>query len=185
MKKEYEKTHINTYRYKCKSTKHGYPISASGNYESLLSFNDLPPLTKLKETGRSWKYTKNYTPIMDRIVLDIDCENLEIAYNVTKQIMHDLSCVKDSTNIYFSGSKGFHIEILTDQLNIVDTSAEKPKDSCMQYVNFLNYFMDKYPQVDLSLKDVGTRIIRIHHTKHEKTANFKPSITVVSFPITL
>ena len=180
--KGYKKTHIDTYRYRCKSVTYenkkgkmvtDYPVNQKGNYEPLLSFTALPPYKEFKEKGRSWKYTKHYQPVMDRILLDIDCEDLETAFDVTKKIMQDLDDVTDHINVYFSGSKGFHIEILTELLDIVDTSVDKPKDSCDQYVEFLNYFMDKYPQVDLSLKDVGTRIIRIHHTKHEKTGNFK------------
>ena len=180
--KGYKKTHIDTYRYRCKSVTYenkkgkmvtDYPVNQKGNYEPLLSFTALPPYKEFKEKGRSWKYTKHYQPVMDRILLDIDCEDLETAFDVTKKIMQDLDDVTDHINVYFSGSKGFHIEILTELLDIVDTSVDKPKDSCYQYVEFLNYFMDKYPQVDLSLKDVGTRIIRIHHTKHEKTGNFK------------
>ena len=171
--KGYKKTHINTYRYRCKKTSTGFPVHQNGNYESLLSFKELPPYKEFKEKGRSWKYTKQYQPVMDRILLDIDCEDLETAFNVTKSVMQELEDSTDYINVYFSGSKGFHIEILTELLDIVNTSVEKPMDSCYQYVEFLNYFMDKYPQVDLSLKDVGTRIIRIHHTKHEKTGNYK------------
>lgn len=171
--KGYKKTHIDTYRYRCKKTSTGFPVHQKGNYESLVSFTALPPYKEFKEKGRSWKYTKQYHPVMDRILLDIDCEDLETAFDVTKKIMQEIDDVSDHINVYFSGSKGFHIEILTELLDIVDTSVDKPMDSCYQYVEFLNYFMDKYPQVDLNLKDVGTRIIRIHHTKHEKTGNFK------------
>jgi len=174
MKDEYEKTHIGTYRYKCKETKTGFPVRQDGNFEPLVSFKDLPAFQELKKTGRKWKYTKNYKPVMDRIVMDIDCEDgLKTALNVTKNIMQDLADYNDCINVYFSGSKGTHIEILTDELNIIDTTVEKPMDSCNQYVYFLNFFMDKYPQVDLSLKDVGTRLFRKHHTKHKKTGNYK------------
>ena len=176
--KGYKKTHIDTFRYRCKKTSNGFPVHQNGNYESLLSFKELPPYKEFKQKGRSWIYTKNYQPVMDRILMDIDCEDLETAFNVTKSIMQELDNIKDCINVYFSGSKGFHIEILTELLDIVDTSVDKPMDSCYQYVEFLNYFMDKYPQVDLSLKDVGTRIIRIHHTKHEKTGNYKILVNV-------
>ena len=172
--KEYELTHIGTYRYKCKETAGGFPINKNGNYESLLSFKKLPPYKELRDNGRKWKFTKNYYPVMDRIVLDIDCPGgLSKAFTVTKSIMQDLGSYTDSINVYFSGSKGFHIEILTAELDIIDTNVAKPMDSCYQYVNFLNYFMDRYSEVDLSLKDVGTRIIRKSHTKHKKTGNYK------------
>ena len=172
---EYVKTHIGTYRYKCLKTLNGkFPIKANGNYESLLSFKQLPSYKELEKTGRKWIYTKNYYPVMDRILLDIDCPGgLDKAFTVTKSIMQDLGSYSNCINVYFSGSKGFHIEILTAELDIIDTSVNKPMNSCYQYVNFLNYFMDKYPEVDLSLKDVGTRVIRKAHTKHEKTGNFK------------
>ena len=170
----YKETHIGTYRYRCKKTDNGYPIHQKGNYESLLSFKELPKYKELKKNGRKWIYTKHYQPVMDRIILDIDCEDgLEQSYKITNAILTDFSDIQDTINIYFSGSKGFHIEILTEELDIIDTSVEKPMDSCYQYVEFLNYYQDKYQEVDLSLKDVGTRIIRIHHTKHEKTGNYK------------
>lgn len=175
----YDLTHIGTYRYKCQKIGDGFPVSTNGNYESLLSFKELPPYKEFKLNGRKWIFTKNYYPVMDRIVLDIDCPGgLEKAFTVTKSIMQDLADYSDCINVYFSGSKGFHIEILTAELDIVDKTANKPKDSCNQYVNFLNYFMDKYSDVDLSLKDVGTRIIRKAHTKHEKTGNYKVLIDI-------
>ena len=177
--KEYELTHIGTYRYKCLKTDKGFPINRKGNYESLLSFKELPSYKELKKTGRKWQFTKNYYPVMDRIVLDIDCPGgLDKAFTVTKSIMQDLTEYLDCINVYFSGSKGFHIEILTAELDIIDTNVAKPMDSCYQYVNFLNYFMDKYSEVDLSLKDVGTRIIRKTHTKHEKSGNYKILIDI-------
>ena len=180
---EYKKTHIETLRYKCKSVinQEGnkvFPIDKNGNYESLLGFKELPTYSKLKDTGRKWVYTKNYKPVMDRILLDIDCDDLKTAFEVTKSILQDLEEYGEYINVYFSGSKGFHIEIITDELDIIDTSADKPMNSCFQYVNFLNYFQDKYENVDLSLKDVGTRIIRVHHTKHEKTGNYKILVDV-------
>lgn len=170
----YETTHIKTYRFKCKKTATGFPVSTNGNYESMLSFKNLPPFKELKKTGRAWEYTKNYSPVIDRIVLDIDCDgDLDKSLEVTTKIIQDLDDYKDCINIYFSGSKGFHIEILTDGLEIINTGAEKPSKSCYPYLEFLTYFEDKYPEVDLSLKDGVTRIIRRHHTKHEKTDNYK------------
>ena len=125
IKKGYEKTHLNTYRYKCKKTSKGFPISTLGNYESLLSFKNLPPFAELQKTGRKWKHTKNYEPVMDRIVLDIDCEDgLEKAHSIAKIILQDFEDIKDCINVYFSGSKGFHIEILTAELDIIDTTVE-------------------------------------------------------------
>ena len=173
-KKGYNKTHLGTYRYRCKKTKTGYPVSMVGNYESLFSFKELPKYTKMKEHGRKWIYIKNYKPVMDRIVLDVDCDgDLEKAHEVTKAIMQDFTDIADCINVYYSGKKGFHIEILTEEIDIVDTTAERPMYACMEYVEFLNYYEDKFNEVDLSLKDVGTRILRIHHTKHESTGNYK------------
>ena len=178
-KNEFFKTHINTYRYKCLNTNNGFPINNNGNYESLLSFKELPEYSELKKTGRKWIYTKQYEPVMDRIFLDIDCDgDLNKAYEVTKQIREELIEYKDCINIYFSGSKGMHLEILTNELDIIDTNAEQPMNACIEYVEFLNYFQNKFKEVDLSLKDVGTRIIRVHHTKHEKTGNYKILIDI-------
>ena len=113
-KNQYVKTHINTYRYQCLNTNNGFPINKDGNYESLLSFKELPKYSELKKTGRKWIYTKQYEPVMDRIFLDIDCDgDLNKAYEVTKQIREELIEYKDCINIYFSGSKGMHLEILT------------------------------------------------------------------------
>ncbi len=178
-KNQYDKTHINTYRYQCSKTNNGFPISKNGNYESLLSFKELPEYSELKKTGRKWIYTKQYEPVMDRIFLDIDCDgDLNKAYEVTKQIREELIEYKDCINIYFSGSKGMHLEILTNELDIIDTNAEQPMNACIEYVEFLNYFQNKFKEVDLSLKDVGTRIIRVPHTKHEKTGNYKILIDI-------
>lgn len=182
----YTTTHIGTKRYMCirsenkKTGDIGFPIvKKGGTYEPLLSFKELPKYDKLESKGRGWPYTKNYKPVMDRIVLDIDSpDDLGKAFEVTKKIMQELEEYNDSINLYFSGSKGVHCEILTEELNIIDTTVEQPKNACIIYTNFLNYFQDKYNEVDLSLKDVGTRIIRRHHTKHEKTGNYKILIDI-------
>ena len=176
---DYEKTHINSYRYQCKKSNTGFPLRKKGNYESLFSFKRLPPFKEFKEKGRKWIYVRNYQPVMDRIILDIDCEgNLEKAYNTTKNIIEQLQPYNSCINTYFSGSKGFHVEILTEELDIIDTTVDKPMYACKEYANFLNYWMSIYPEVDLQLKDVGTRIFRKHHTKHEKTGNFKVLVDI-------
>lgn len=182
----YTTTHIGTKRYRCIRSKNkktgeiGFPIvKKGGTYEPLLSFKELPNFNKFKSKGRGWSYTKNYKPVMDRIVLDIDSpDDLGKAFEVTKKIMQELAEYNDSINLYFSGSKGVHCEILTEELNIIDTTVEQPKNACIIYTNFLNYFQDKYNEVDLSLIDVGTRIIRKHQTKHEKTGNYKILIDI-------
>lgn len=170
-------THTGAKRYTCKTAKNKdgetvYLIAKKrgGNYESMVSFKDLPKFNILKDKGRSWPYTKNYKPVMDRIVLDIDCpDGLDTAFEVTKKIMQETEEYKEYANIYFSGSKGFHIEWITAELDIIDTNTERPMYACPLYRNFLNYFNNKYPEVDLNIKDIGTRIFRKHRTKHEKT----------------
>ena len=47
--KEYEMTHIGTYRYNCLKTAKGFPVKANGNYESLLSFKELPSYKELRK----------------------------------------------------------------------------------------------------------------------------------------
>jgi hypothetical protein len=180
MKDRYTETHIGTYRYQCnKNTEYGFSlVRQNGKYESLASFKDLPSFMKLKKNGRKWIHTKTYAPIMDRIVLDIDSEDLEKAFKVTKSLMQEFQDYQDNINIYFSGSKGFHLEILTDELDIIDTTADKPMNSCIKYAEFLNYFNNEFNEVDESLKDIGTRVFRKHHTKHEKTGNYKILIDV-------
>ena len=182
----YTTTHIGTKRYMCKMSKNketgkiGFPIvKKGGNYEPLLSFKELPKYNIFKQNGRGWSYTKNYKPVMDRILLDIDSpDDLSKAFEITKKIVQELKEYNDSINLYFSGSKGMHCEILTEELNIINTTVERPKNACIEYTKFLNYFQDKYNEVDLSLKDVGTRIIRRHHTSHEKTGNYKILIDI-------
>ena len=170
---DYELTHIGTLRYQCIKKGNGFPIRRKGRYESLISFEELPAYKKLQDNGRKWKYTKTYKPIMDRFILDVDSEDLNKALEVTRELIQFLVDYKDYINVYFSGSKGFHIEILTDGLDIVDTTADKSGESCYPYAEFLEYFHNKYNEVDTSLKDVGTRPMRKHHTKHEKTNNYK------------
>ena len=178
---DYTKTHLESYRYRCRKNKKGYgfQLIKNGNYDSLASFKNLPSYKEFMKNGRKWKFTKTYQPIMDRFILDVDCkDDLEKAFLVTQQLMQDLSDYKDCINVYFSGNKGFHIELLTAELDIVDITADKPGDSCPKYESFLNYFNDKYNEVDTSLKDVGVRVLRKHHTKHEETGNYKILIDV-------
>jgi len=174
-KKGYITTHIGTYRYRCKVGKSGgfIILQTGGTYESLASFKDLPPFKEFKKKGRKWIHTKTYNPVMDRILLDIDSDDLSKALEVTRNLMQEFTDYADFINVYFSGNKGFHLELITEELDIVDITAEKPKDSCNPYEEFLNYWNSKYNEVDTRLKDVGSRVIRRHHTKHEKTGNYK------------
>lgn len=182
-RKGYTASHIEgAYKIRCKKSikkKGAFPLHQTGNYETLASYKDLIPYTELKDKeqngkgGRTWNNVKGFNPIMDRLILDVDSEDLNKSLAVTQEVMQELADYRDCINVYFSGSKGFHIELLTDELDIIDTTAEKPKDSCKQYEEFLNYFNDKYNEVDTALKDAGTRLIRKHSTKHEKTGNYK------------
>lgn len=173
----YAITHIGTKRYTTRKTG-GIAKRRGGNYESLASFKNLPQYNELEKSGRSWEALINYKPVVDRIVIDVDSEDLDKALQVTKEIMQETEEYKEYANIYFSGSKGFHIAWITEELDIIDTTVEKPKDSCPLYRNFLNYFHNKYPEVDTKIKDIGTRIFRKHHTKHEKTGNYKILIDI-------
>ena len=173
----YAITHIGTKRYTTRKTG-GITKRRGGNYESLASFKNLPQYNELEKSGRSWEALINYKPVVDRIVIDVDSEDLDKALQVTKEIMQETEEYKEYANIYFSGSKGFHIAWITAELDIIDTTVEKPKDSCPLYRNFLNYFHNKYPEVDTKIKDIGTRIFRKHHTKHEKTGNYKILIDI-------
>ena len=182
-RKGYTASHIEgAYKIRCKKSikkKGAFPLHQTGNYETLASYKDLIPYNELKERerakkgGRTWKNVKGFKPIMDRLILDVDSEDLNKSLTVTQAVMQDIADYKDCINVYFSGSKGFHIELLTDELDIIDLTAEKPGESCPQYEGFLNYFNDKYNEVDTALKDAGVRLIRKHGTKHEKTGNYK------------
>lgn len=135
----YAITHIGTKRYTTRKTG-GIAKRRGGNYESLASFKNLPQYNELEKSGRSWEALINYKPVVDRIVIDVDSEDLDKALQVTKEIMQETEEYKEYANIYFSGSKGFHIAWITAELDIIDTTVEKPKDSCPLYRNFLNYF---------------------------------------------
>ena len=154
-------------------------IKMNGNYETMVSFKDLPPFKQLRKEGRKWNTIKNYSPVLERLILDIDNESLENALETTREIMqNELREYAPCINIYFSGNKGFHVEILTDELDIIDINAESAGDSCIPYKEFLNYFNNKYQDVDTKIHDAGARIIRKPNTKHEKSGKYKILINV-------
>ena len=183
-RKGYTASHIEgAYRIRCQKIKKEprdiYIMHQTGNYETLASYKALITYKELKgrekagKGGRTWKNVKEFEPIMDRFILDVDSEDLNKALEVTQEIMQELADYRDYINVYYSGKKGFHCEILTDELDIMDLTADKPGNSCPKYEEFLNYFHDKYNEVDTQLKDAGVRLIRKHGTKHELTGNYK------------
>ena len=175
---QFDNNNINTYGNKriCTNLTN---IKMNGNYETMVSFKNLPPFKQLRKEGRKWNTIKKYSPVLERLILDIDNKSLENALKNTREIMqNELRDYAPCINIYFSGNKGFHVEIQTEELDIINIRAESAGDSCIPYKEFLNYFHNKYSDVDTKIHDAGARIIRKPNTKHEKSGNYKILVDV-------
>lgn len=164
-------------------------------YSTILGFNKLPVINKeyinvvkkLKQNNevdkdisvysRSWAVIKHFEPVLNRIVIDVDSENLKDSLKTTRNIIDELKEYSQYINIYFSGSKGFHIEMDCEPLDIIDITTDRAGDCCLQYKEFLNYFKDKYNEVDTSITD-GTRQFRQPHSVHKKTGNYKVLVDI-------
>lgn len=107
--------------------------------------------------------------ITNKLVFDFDSENLVKAKQDTKELVDRLlnkGISKDSINIYFSGKKGFHVEILTNQ-------KFKP-DQLKQISKKLSEGLSTWDSVVYN----ANRILRVEGTKHPATNLFKIPITI-------
>lgn len=106
-------------------------------YKTYFRFNDemIDHISKTKSVGKyQGKCISDYIPI------DIDDLNLNEALRMARDFInylnYEFDVEYDALGIYFSGSKGFHIEIPTVLLGNIEPSASLP----LRYKNFIQSF---------------------------------------------
>jgi len=114
------------------------------------------------------------TALSNKLVFDFDSElDLTLAYNDTRQLLSRLQkekiAITKSVAIYFSGKKGFHIELAT----VRDFSPEDMKHYCSIIAEGLKTF-------DSQIYNT-TRLFRIPNTKHQETGLYKIRLTPQEF----
>jgi hypothetical protein len=120
-----------------------------------------------------WDRTKSLAGITDvqtnRIIFDLDSkDDLERARKDAVLLSSKLlseGIPEESIQISFSGNKGYHIELLTDQYF-----------SRKEIENILNHYAGDLATVDFKITD-EQRIIRMPFTKHPKTGLYKTPVT--------
>lgn len=107
--------------------------------------------------------------VTDRIVFDFDSkEDIQLALNDARALSKELAeYVSNTSDIrcFFSGSKGFHIEIHSNGLITLE-----------QFKNIVLPIGSKYKTFDTKIKDCA-RIFRFPITKHNITKNYKIPLT--------
>lgn len=102
----------------------------------------------------------------DKLTFDLDCEsNLDKAKQDAKELLYRLQNaginLDESVRIYFSGNKGFHIEVPVDS----ELNPDELKSICTNIANGLATF-------DPVVYNTN-RIFRLPNTKHNKSGLFK------------
>ena len=128
-------------------------------YETIFCFEKEPePFERTRET------LSKCNPVFNRLMIDIDAEDLETAYKDANTINGLLIDAGFKTNVFFSGGKGFHIDIRFKPIDY---------DIMKYYPAFLEYWHNKESSVDTKLKDGIPRLIRLPYAKHDGTGLFK------------
>ena len=108
------------------------------------------------------------TALANKLVFDLDSKNLEEAKQDTitllTRLQEDGIDIQSSTRIYFSGSKGFHIEVPVSR----EFTPEELKSVCTNIAGDLQTFDEKVYNT--------TRLFRLPGTKHQDTNLYKTEL---------
>ena len=109
--------------------------------------------------------------ISNRLTFDFDCGNdlgkaQSDVQTLLKKLQNDGIKLSESVVVYFSGSKGFHVELAIDE----NITPDQMKAVCSNIASGLNTF-------DTVIYNT-TRIYRIPNTKHQKTGLYKIPLTL-------
>jgi len=101
----------------------------------------------------------------DKLIFDLDCENLDQAQADAKELLHRLDSAgikpEESVRIYFSGGKGFHIEVPVAK----EFEPDELKSICSNIAVGLETFDPKVYNTN--------RIFRLENTRHQKSGLYK------------
>jgi hypothetical protein len=103
----------------------------------------------------------------DLIIFDFDSKDLEEARNDTKILVQRLieeGIADDFINIYFSGGKGFHVTVLTDD----EFTPEQHKKIALKFAGDLTTWDNRVYN--------GARVFRVPNTRHKETKLYKTQI---------
>jgi hypothetical protein len=107
----------------------------------------------------------------DSIPIDIDNENLQIALETTQKLItklqNEYEVNPDNLKYFFSGKKGFHIEIPINMLGEIEPSRELHK----HIKRFVKSLSNGY-KIDEAIYDKN-RLFRIENTKHRVSGLYK------------
>ena len=100
-----------------------------------------------------------------KLLFDFDSINVVEARDDAIELLHrlnkDITPVQDYSKVYFSGGKGFHVEVFLDK----EFSPEELKALCTNMASGLKTFDKKIYNT--------TRLIRLKETKQQTTGKYK------------
>lgn len=108
----------------------------------------------------------------DKLVFDLDCENIDNAHKDAQEICHRLSesgVEEETIQLYYSGNKGFHVIV-----NLENPISRK------EFEAVTKYFSNGIESFDHTVKD-EQRLLRATMTKHPKSGCYKIPLTVDEF----
>jgi len=109
--------------------------------------------------------------------LDIDSQKLEYALQtaneLTRYLLDKQGVPEEAIAIYYSGMKGFHVNIATATFGEVQPGTELPKIFCQFRQSIVKEARVKHPEtVDFSISD-RLRLLRLPNTRHSKSGLYK------------
>ncbi len=114
-----------------------------------------------------------------KLLFDFDNDNLDLSRNAAVRLLEKLQQegvdVVESCKVYFSGGKGFHVEVYTNN----EFAPEELKSICTNIVMSIDPILvkssPKTKVFDTTVYNI-TRLIRLVNTKHQGTGLFKIEI---------
>lgn len=138
-------------------------------YESIFLYN-----TKQKDIYlKNDKSLKGITDVLtDRLVFDFDSEDIDTAREDAYNLVHELleHFERSAIRIFFSGSKGMHVEIHLKYQLITEK----------QFKNIVFNIAGKYQSFDESIND-PQRVFRLPLTLNIKSNHYKIPLTIEQF----
>jgi len=153
------------------------PIPPNARYKSLFIYTP-----EFSEYGKKHEGIRGYKGehSVETLVLDFDSDNISQAQadviSFIEMIQHEYDITDEQIRVYFSGNKGFHIELPITLFGHNEFEfAGDINVRCRKTVESLTG--GSFKTLDLNIYDI-TRIFRLPNTQHEKSKLYKIPLSV-------
>ncbi|KPK95566.1 hypothetical protein AMJ80_04870 [bacterium SM23_31] len=118
----------------------------------------------------------NFIPL-DIDALDLD-QSLQTTREITRYLLDHLGVPEEAITTYYSGMKGFHLNITTGAFGNVEPGTELPRIFREVRRSIVNEVGVKHPETaDFSISD-RLRLLRLPNTKHTKSGLYKVPLDI-------